>query len=193
MYFFFDSAKKKQVKITNLISGDFETDLSNFTPLSVTGTIEVSTSQKYTGNSSLKYAMSNNAGAQYIDITGNVGDKMYLCGMVNKQSGTATASALRMFDYGTTNAGYEVISANSVNSASNNWTFLSLVKAVAVGTTGIRVYIGSSIAQTVEYYLDSLCLINLTQDFGLTTPTKAAIDTFIQSKLGIGYFDTTKY
>lgn len=191
MYFFFDSAKKKQIKINNLIAGDFETDLSNFTALSVTGTIEVSTSQKYTGNSSLKYAMSNNAGVQYIDIAGNVGDGMYLCGFVNKQSGTATASAVRMFDYGTTNAGYDVIPAASVNAADKNWLFVSLVKPVL--TTGVRVYIGSTIPQTVEYYLDSLCLVNLKQDFNGKIPTKSKLDEFFQAKLLNGYFTTVKY
>lgn len=188
----YNNIGKKQIIINNLLLGDFETDLSNFTIGASTGTVEISTLQKYTGNSSLRCALSANAGSLYIDVLANAGDKMYCCALANKQSGTATQSILRMFDYGgTTTGGFEVIRASNINASVGDWLFFSNIKPVT--TNGVRIYIGSSVAQTVEYYIDSLLFINLTNDFGVNTPLKSKFDLFIQSKLLNEYFISTIY
>ena len=171
--------------LNNLISneGNFEgTDLNYWTVLSgpTTGKVALSTLQYKTNSKSLRYTLSNTGVALYKDIAATASNKIYCCTYIKKISGTATTASVRLFDYGTTANGVDI--ASNINSASN-WTFYSGIKTVnSGGTTGVRLYLNTTSSQTVEYYIDTLILLNLTTIYGAgNEPSKSTMDTTIQS------------
>lgn len=178
--------------LANMISiGSFEDGLTGWTAYGTpAGTAEAATDIKKVGNQSLHIVIANQLQSYSKNLPCAAGSKIYVAGWLYIKIPISDAGKkyLSLVDYNTTNTNPIIPSWD--NTLVDQWQRKSVVKT-STGS-GVSVRVGRVGADTGEYYVDGVLVINLTAMFGAGyEPSADQMDLMLAFATPNMYFDTS--
>lgn len=170
-----------------VVNGDFSNDLTGWTKRNLTGTISKDT-DICVGAASQHIVQNNNIVSYYQDIEGTAGDKYYFSGWLYIVTKPASNNMVWVSEHGSSN--------NTMQGAIWNYTKIGewqrakgTQRIISPTGAGVTVNIGRILADTGEYYVSSLILLNLTEIFGAgNEPDLTTMDEYV-AQFDNYYFD----